>query len=60
MKQIIIEQDWLEILNEESPEFLARVMSAIYAFFITGTEPTDFSQAERIAFKLILKNISVH
>ncbi|MEE0979245.1 MAG: DUF6291 domain-containing protein [Muribaculaceae bacterium] len=57
MKQIIIEQDWLEILNEESPEFLARVMSAIYAFFITGTEPTDFSQAERIAFKLILKNI---
>lgn len=60
MKQIIIEKEWLEILNDESPEFLSRVMSAIYAFFLHGTEPDNLTQAERVAFKFIRKNVELY
>lgn len=60
MKQIIIEKEWLEILNDESPEFLSRVMSAIYAFFLHGSEPDDLTQAERVAFKFIRKNVELY
>lgn len=54
---IIIEKEWLEILDDQSPEFLAKIMSAVYAHFLHDTEPDGFTQAERIAYEFILKNI---
>ena len=60
MKQIILEKEWLEILEGQSPEFMARVMSAIFAFILHETEPADQTQAERIAYEFIMKNIQLY
>ena len=60
MKQIILEKEWLEILDGQSPEFMARVMSAIFAFIPHETEPAELTQAERIAYEFIMKNIQLY
>ena len=57
MKQIIIEPEWLGILENQSPEFLARVTSAIFAFFLHDTQPSGLSQAEQVAYDFLLNNI---
>lgn len=57
MQQIIIEKEWLTILENQSPEFMSRVMSAIFAYILHETEPSGLSDAERVAFEFVLKNI---
>lgn len=57
MKQIIIEKEWLEVLDSQSPEFLSRVISALCAFILHDTAPDGLSQAEQVAYDFLLKNV---
>ena len=53
MKNIIIKEEWIKALEEESVELRDTVMGAIYDYALRGKEPEGLQPVAAVAYRLI-------